>query len=162
MSASYDFSTGAFVVSDAALERLRKYRQTYWRRKEAGGVLLGRHLIDGADVIVDEVTVPQRNDKRSRFSFFRSGDHQDIVLGNWKASRGTQTYLGLWHSHPEPNPTPSSVDLHDWRSACRRDRYFGERLFFIILGTKTFGVWHGTRDGAIRKLDLRQQHGEES
>lgn len=153
MNLCYQSESGALVISEFALEALDRYRQTNWRRREAGGVLLGRHLLEGFDIVVDEVTVPQRSDKRSRYAFFRSSDHQEVVMNRWAASHGTQTYLGLWHTHPESDPTPSTTDLRDWRRACRKDRYFGERLFFLIVGTETISVWRGDRDGSINQIE---------
>ncbi len=81
-------------------------------------------------------------------------------MTRWAASHGTQTYLGLWHTHPESDPTPSTTDLRDWRQACRKDRYFGERLFFLIVGTSTIGVWQGDRNGNINQLNEHHYYGE--
>ncbi len=71
---------------------------------EAGGVLLGRHLLDTEDVVVDEVTTPQKSDRRSRFSFFRSKRHNVIAQDRWSEDASTLAYLGSWHTHPERDP----------------------------------------------------------
>lgn len=162
MSLHFQFEFGQLLVVESALETMDRYRQTNWRRREAGGVLLGRHLLDASDIVVDEVTAPQRRDKRSRYSFFRSQDHQEVVMTRWAASHGTQTYLGLWHTHPESGPTPSTTDLRDWRRACRKDQYFGGRLFFLIVGTSTICVWQGDRNGNINQLEEYYRHGKKN
>lgn len=157
MSLCYRSGLGSLVISELTLVTFDRYRQTNWWRREAGGVLLGRHLLDGSDIVVDEVTIPQRGDKRGRYAFFRSSDHQKMVMTRWTVSHGTQTYLGLWHTHPESDPTPSTTDLRDWRRACRKDRYFGERLFFLIVGTGTTGVWQGDRNGNINQIEAHHR-----
>ncbi|MEO5730278.1 MAG: hypothetical protein ABI134_35585, partial [Byssovorax sp.] len=51
----------------------------------AGGVLLGRWLIDSDAVIVDDITTPQPADARSRFAFFRSaGAHHVAIEAAWR------------------------------------------------------------------------------
>jgi hypothetical protein len=36
---------------------------------EAGGVLIGRHILGGSDVVVDRVTIPMAGDRRARTRF---------------------------------------------------------------------------------------------
>ncbi len=52
--------------------------------------MLGRHLLDSEDIVVDEVTIPQSTDRRSRFCFFRSGTVLDLPGEHW-----------LWDKRPE-------------------------------------------------------------
>jgi len=140
------------ILTEAAVVKLRAHVQTSFSTPEAGGALLGRHLCESDDIVVDEVTIPQKQDRRSRFSFFRSSRHSDVAMVRWKESRGRVAYLGLWHTHPEPFPTPSQTDLTDWKNAIRKDSFEGEKLFFVIVGTEEVGVWIGSRNFEIRKL----------
>nr|WP_254627998.1 Mov34/MPN/PAD-1 family protein [Myxococcus sp. CA040A] len=113
---------------------------------EAGGVLLGRILVNCDDVVIDEVTLPMTEDTRGRFTFHRARSrHQQVVDDRWKDSRGTCLYLGEWHTHPEPYPTPSHVDVGDWRRRLREDQFEGESLLFLIVGTHSVGAWEGRR-----------------
>jgi integrative and conjugative element protein (TIGR02256 family) len=138
---------GATLVIDAcALAAMLRYRQSGRRDPEAGGVLLGRHILDAPHIVVDEVTVPTKGDRRL-WAFFRRGRdaHQRVIDERWAASRGTCQYLGEWHTHPEPVPRASAVDLADWRRRLRADVFDGDSLIFLIVGTEALRVWEGSR-----------------
>lgn len=135
-----------------AVEQMQAFAQRRWWNAEAGGVLLGRHLLDSHDVVVDEVTTPQASDRRSRFSFFRSRLHETLARERWQMQSSTMAYLGLWHTHPESDPMPSGIDRHDWTQAVSRDNYEGNRLFFPIVGTQWIRVWTLSRRGTFREL----------
>lgn len=62
-------------------------------------------------------------------------------------------YLGSWRTHPEFDPTPSSVDRIDWAQAVSQDRYEGDCLFFLIVGTKKIRGWMLARDGTYKELE---------
>jgi integrative and conjugative element protein (TIGR02256 family) len=145
------------LVSEAVVQ-MQAFAQKRWWNSEAGGVLLGRHLLDSHDVVVDRVTTPQKSDRRSRYSFFRSRRHEDLARECWEDQSNTMAYLGLWHTHPEADPTPSSVDRNDWSQAVSRDAYEGSRLFFPIVGTKCIRVWTLSRRGSFRELIQEAVH----
>lgn len=136
---------------------MQRFRQSEMYMTEAGGVLLGRHLRDGSAIIVDDVTTPLPGDKRARTRFFRAWKrHQAAIDEAWRTSNGTCTYLGEWHTHPEPSPIPSAVDWTDWQRRLVSDQY-SEPIFFVIVGTKTTAAWEGRRDGSIVPLSLIQR-----
>ncbi|MBS7690743.1 Mov34/MPN/PAD-1 family protein [Pseudomonas lalucatii] len=145
------------ILVEDAVNQMKAFAQHKWWHTEAGGVLLGRHLLDSGDVVVDEVTMPQSTDCRSRFSFFRSSKHQALARERWQNQLNTMAYLGLWHTHPEVDPTPSGVDHRDWQQAVSRDEFEGERLYFPIIGTQRIRIWCLSRHGSIRELqeDIR-------
>lgn len=145
-------------LDGVVVERLASYRQIAPHQSEAGGVLLGRYLLASSDIVVDEITEPMAGDVRSRFQFRRGRDnHQRHVDDAWHTSRGTCVYLGEWHTHPEPAPTPSSTDLHDWRRRLRADVFDGDALYFIIVGTRDIRAWQGARAGyAIVAMELKR------
>ena len=145
------------VLNSDALETMRTFAQHRWWQAEAGGVLLGRILLDSKDIVVDEVTAPQPKDRRTRFSFFRSKQHDAIARRRWKEANSTMAYLGLWHTHPQEDPVPSSTDLRDWERALAEDTFDGSRLFFPIVGTKRIRVWAKTRSGPIKELPLESE-----
>jgi integrative and conjugative element protein (TIGR02256 family) len=148
-------SGGAAVkIAPPALAVMLSFRQTTATAKEAGGILLGRYIIDCQDVVVDEATAPTRSDRRTRFTFHRDAiSHQRIIDERWHASRGRFHYLGEWHTHPETSPTPSSVDLADWRRRLRTDRFDANSLLFIIVGIRNLRIWEG-RGHEIHELTL--------
>lgn len=136
---------GQLKISAQALQQMRVFRQLNPADREAGGILLGRLLLDCPDVVVDEITVPMPSDKRSRFAFYRhKRGHQAIIDRRWQESGGTCVYLGEWHTHPQSTPTPSLVDLTDWKRKLRTDS-FGENLYFLIIGMMEARMWFGDR-----------------
>lgn len=146
------------IVVDHALKQMQAFAQHRWWDCEAGGVLLGRHLLDSQDVVVDEVSTPQNTDRRSRLSFFRSSKHEQVARQRWLKEQSTSAYLGLWHTHPEHNPTPSGVDRNDWQQAVDDDTYEGDRLFFPIVGTHCIRFWTLSRRGVFRELKLEDKN----
>ncbi len=134
---------GQFQIAPEALVTMLGYVQDEPYKPEAGGVLLGRHIIGTEDIIVDQVTTPSPSDRRSRLRFFRVRRwHQQAIDRAWRESGGTCTYLGEWHTHPERTPFPSVVDRLNWGRKLLVDRYSGT-LFFVIVGIETIRVWEG-------------------
>lgn len=148
------------IIVEHALEQMQAYAQHRWWNTEAGGVLLGRHLLDSLDVAVDEVTTPQCGDRRSRSGFFRSATHERIVRRRWGEQLQTLAYLGLWHTHPEPDPSPSNADRRDWAQAVAGDTFEGDHLFFPIVGTDRIRIWTLSRRGTFRELKEEQKNGD--
>lgn len=144
---------GARLIFTAdAWRTMHRYRQARAAAPEAGGALLGRHLLDSEDIVVDSVTTPQPGDRRSRTRFFRSHRHASLAVRGWQASDYTQDYLGLWHTHPERVPAPSWIDVLDWRRAVKEGGYIGPNLFFVIVGIVETRIWRGDRMGTIKHL----------
>lgn len=147
------------IIVEDAIEQMKAFAQRRWWHTEAGGVLLGRHLLDSNDIVVDEVTTPQNSDRRSRFGFFRSSKHELIARRRWQDQQSTMAYLGLWHTHPEKNPHPSSVDRNDWQQAVSCDTFEGEYLFFPIVGTHRIRIWCLGRHSQLQELQEEPRNG---
>lgn len=152
-------TTQRLIFVESAVKQMLSFAQCHWWQSEAGGVLLGRHLLDGNDVVVDEVTIPQCGDRRTRFGFFRSRHHEALAQERWRRQAETSAYLGLWHTHPEPTPTPSNVDYRDWQQAVLGDTFDGDRLFFPIIGAACICVWTLSRRGTLRQLQEESKNG---
>lgn len=137
---------GRVLIPEEILASLSPYVQDTYKKKEAGGVILGRYIKDCEDIVVDKVTLPMRGDKSSRFSFLRQRQsHQKIIDQEWQASNFTCTYLGEWHTHPEPLPTPSFIDRNDWKRKMKQDIFDSDYLFFMIVGTSEIRLWEGNK-----------------
>lgn len=145
-------SNQRLIITSQVVEQWLTHAQRRCWQREAGGVLLGRHLLDTEDVVVDEITSPQTTDRRARLSFFRSKKHEHIARERWLAEAYSLAYLGLWHTHPEDSPKPSSIDRQDWQHAVANDTFDGPRLFFPIVGRSEIRVWTKSRTGGIREL----------
>nr|WP_253894420.1 Mov34/MPN/PAD-1 family protein [Myxococcus xanthus] len=137
---------GRVKVGPEAHSQFLRFRQMAPHQEEAGGVMLGRHLLDCNDTVIDEVTSPLPGDRRGRFSFHRASQrHQAVMDARWTASGGTCLYLGEWHTHPEPWPSPSGVDINDWRRRLNEDSFEGDSLLFLIIGMDGMNAWEGLR-----------------
>ena len=110
------------------------HRQMAADATESFGVLMGTTSVDRRDIWIESVTTPMAQDRRTRFSFaLRDPGHQWAVCGKFTCSGGRAIYLGTWHTHPEPVPTPSRMDRGDW-AACLRTNP-GRPLAFVLVGT---------------------------
>ena len=150
---------GLLKLSGKAVAEMNRYVQNEQDAQEAGGVLLGRHILGGQDIVADLVTVPRIEDRRSRYRFSRAREqHQAVIDSVWQKSEKTCTYLGEWHTHPERSPVPSGVDRRDWRRRLREDQFYGAGLFFVIVGTEEIAVWEGfEQDRSCKRLQLRSE-----
>ncbi len=145
-------------IGPSALAMMSQYIQNDPEKTEAGGVLLGRHILETSDIIVDCVTVPMPQDQRGRLQFFRScQQHQKMINHAWQESGGTCTYLGEWHTHPEPYPMPSRIDRLAWQQKLLTDQ-FTEPIFFAIVGLAETRIWEGRRGRPL--IPLRQVHND--
>jgi integrative and conjugative element protein (TIGR02256 family) len=149
------YSTGGrFEIGPDAIEVMHSYIQDAPNKIEAGGVLLGRHLLGSADIIVDRVTAPMRGDRGTRYRFRRARRrHQAEIDRVWRESNGTCAYLGEWHTHPVQQSNPSPIDLQDWDRKLRNDQ-FTQPIFFVIVGTHSVGVWEGWKIGTVIQTTL--------
>jgi integrative and conjugative element protein (TIGR02256 family) len=109
---------------------------------EAGGMLLGRLIVETNHVVIDEATIPMKGDRRGRFFYNRSKARaqQHINLA-WEISERTRNYLGEWHTHPEDDPSPSGHDLNNWRRIAEIAQYEQDYLIFAIVGRENTRAW---------------------
>ena len=107
---------------------------------ESFGVLMGTTSIDKQVVWIEAVTTPKRMDRRWRHGFqLLDRGHERTVRRMFDRSGRKRIYLGTWHTHPERSPTPSMVDIRDWR-ACHRENP-GRPLVFVVVGTERTRVF---------------------
>jgi integrative and conjugative element protein (TIGR02256 family) len=139
---------GRFKMSDEIVALMQTFVQDSSWKAEAGGILIGRHILDTLDIVVDSITVPMPGDCRGRYWFYRHRrGHQQVMDTAWRKSCGTCTYLGEWHTHPQPIPTPSFIDVHGWIRKLNLGTFVGESVFFVIVGLQALGVWEGDKRG---------------
>jgi [CysO sulfur-carrier protein]-S-L-cysteine hydrolase len=133
MSVTSALETRNIVLEADVMQTWARYRQHTARRKEACGVIIGSTSNDQTEVWLEHATRPGRRDRRWRNGFhMKDPVHQRTVNKYHATSGGTSIYLGTWHTHPEPNPTPSGIDQKDWQRCqlLNPDR----RLLFAIVG----------------------------
>lgn len=145
---------GLVRVSRKLIKKLSIYRQLENHTSESGGVLIGKYLNSNGIILIDDFTPPQVSDKRGRFRYYRSIDHNKLVENIWKKSTYQSTYIGLWHTHAEPIPNYSSIDKKDWINALKNSNYEGNSLFFLIVGQTHIRIWKGRKKFLKNNIEL--------
>lgn len=120
------------IFSRFAAKTILRYIQNDNTKPESGGLLLGyRH---GNNFEIIKVTEPQSKDIQRKTYFERNdSNHLSIFFRINKHSNKKISFLGEWHTHPESNPIPSSLDLNEWQKTKDNNT---ESLVFCILGTE--------------------------
>ena len=126
-------------VRDEAACVWQAHRQTAADAAEAFGVLMGTTSVDRREIWIESVTAPMAGDLRARLSFtLRDPGHQQAVREAFACSDRRAIYLGTWHTHPEPVPTPSRTDRNDWAACVRANPR--RPLAFVLVGTEQIRV----------------------
>ncbi|HAT4214908.1 Mov34/MPN/PAD-1 family protein [Clostridium perfringens] len=133
------------IINEQVIDIIKKYIQI-GSKFESGGMLIGSFLVNGNMIEINDITEPQKEeDKTSRFTFYRSYMHNEILSFKWKESNYTKMYLGEWHTHPQQIPKPSLVDKCSWNKLLKSSVTDSNLLIFIIVGFTCFEVWIGDR-----------------
>lgn len=119
------------VLTDEVLSVLLQHRQIKITDKEAGGQLFAK--FEHGNTILVQATRPKRHDKRTRFGFVPNQWLQklEIVTQHKKGHH----FVGDWHTHPEPVPTPSRDDMTSMIDCFSKSRHELEAFLMIIVGT---------------------------
>ena len=127
-------------VADTVWEEWDRHRQTKSATPETAGVMIGMTNQDRKEIWIQTVTTLKDNDEQGRCHFkLTDPAHQAYVDKEFSLSSGTHIYLGTWHTHPQPIPEPSRVDIKNWESCLLRNR---ERpLVFSIVGIQQTQIY---------------------
>ena len=121
----------ALELDFKAINYIKSFRQSSYFSKEAGGQLYSPS-ISTKIVEIRKATGPYIGDRRSRFSYCMGGPVADSDRElNFEAGLH---FCGLWHTHPEPTPTPSLTDISTAYSNLVMAKEWNA-LFVLILGT---------------------------
>lgn len=105
---------------------------------ESGGILLG--TVHERGLLVTVATTPTRQDRQLRYLFERFPfGHHAVARRLWRSTGGTTRYIGEWHTHPQDIPTPSDLDLKEWRQLAKA-RADKRPLLAVIVGRHTLHV----------------------
>ena len=148
------FGGGTIELGSAVVAILDRHRQLEAGAQEAGGMLLGRLILESNDLVIDEATEHTQRDRKGRYFFFRGKYHaQKSVDEVWCGSYSTVNYRGEWHSHPEDDPSPYPTDMNNWFRISRKARYEQDCLVFVIVGRKNLRMWELCKSsGKLRRL----------
>ena len=151
-----DTFSSHIIFTKEVIKQLFKYRQKDKFMTEAGGYLIGRHLLQTNDRVIDQISTPTCIDKRFHSKFYRSNIHNYILFNKWLISEKTQTLIGLWHTHPEASPSPSYIDKQDWLNAINSGDFIGKSLLFLIVGQEETRIWEGFRSGYFNEIYIER------
>lgn len=119
-------------ITQTAIEQLTRHRQIEAADNESGGQLFAR--IDGnVDTwVIERATGPRIGDIRSRFGFKpnRRLEQNEIDA----AFKDGLHFVGDWHTHPEPYPTPSFRDNKSMSEMYESSKHTLKGFIMIIVG----------------------------
>lgn len=81
---------------------------------ETGGIVLG-YVSDGS-YVVTAITDPGPKAVHSRSNYTPDNTHdRAVIIKHFENTRGNDTYLGDWHTHPDASSAMSSMDRRTLR-----------------------------------------------
>jgi integrative and conjugative element protein (TIGR02256 family) len=123
---------------------------------ETGGVLIGYWASGGTEAVVTAVIGPGADAEHELHSFrpdyvFQEGE----IARLYEESRGRETYLGDWHTHPDaPDGRLSGKDRRTlWRIATFKEARAERPLMAVMHGGNPawdLTVWQGRASQALR------------
>lgn len=142
-----------FEVKQEVLEQLRAYAQH--EGNEQCGVLTGSKINDKT-YRISKVSPPCiANNARCRCE--RDAKKANAYIKeDYEQSRHTRTYIGEWHTHPEPCPHPSWTDFSSIISNFKESALDYPFLIMAIVGTESlcFRVYEGQNFNTIEPFEV--------
>jgi integrative and conjugative element protein (TIGR02256 family) len=148
-------STQRLVLMPEALQSFLNYRQK-GAEPEAGGLLFAE--FDFPLIRIAEVSTPHITDHRWTTLFVPNRILQRRLIKN-VFKRGLH-FVGEWHTHPEPYPKPSSLDLNSASDAFIKSKHELNYFVMVIVGneTKALNLWVSIHNGMshdrLRELSI--------
>lgn len=127
------------ILRHAVVQHVRRHMQKRVKDPEKGGQLFAR--ISPEEISIERATGPYKEDKSSRFLIVLDRQRQKAdILSNFKSGLH---YVGDWHTHPEPVPSPSSLDLEVVRDCFTKSRHELYSFLMLIVGSHRLpdGMW---------------------
>lgn len=119
------------MFTDECVDILMKNRRD-GRNSERGGLLFASPVVDDV-VVVSKVSIPNSKDRSGRH-FFKP----DPVSAQKEIDRQFKqklAYIGDWHTHPTPSPTPSAKDAATIKSIFCNSTHRLNYVLMVIVGT---------------------------
>lgn len=146
------------ILQSNILKKMLPFRQSNSSQPESGGIITG--LVYNHSVSIVDCSIPSSFDRQNRFNFIRSKEGaQRFIDEKFLASRGTEIYLGEWHTHPENFPKPSFTDLSSFKKTIKNNLLNSHIFFMVIIGLCAIYVGVYNSFGQLLKeesIDLRQ------
>ena len=135
--------TISLEVTEEVLEQL--HSMATLNKNETCGVLTGSITTYGVCRInkISPILITNAN---SKYACIRdAGKANKFINEEFERSNGTRVYFGEWHTHPENNPTSSSIDRKAIREIYKEARCPVGLVFFAIVGL--VGIYWECFDG---------------
>jgi len=128
-------------LSPEVLQHFHKHRQGSGKTTEVGGQLFAEFLDDRVRIV--RATGPNTTDKRG-WAWFNPDRRRQNAEIRRLFERGLH-FVGDWHTHPEPQPNPSSLDLASMQDCFNKSRHQLKAFVMVIVGQASFpvGLWVG-------------------
>lgn len=130
-----------FQIEPTMWKRFKAVATQHDFSHESGGILIGILRSQLRHFVITDFTTPYQADICNRFAFIRyARGHQEEMDTLWEESERTKTYMGEWHTHAQDNPSPSCIDVRNWRRIAKR-KGNSSSVIFIIIGRKQINAW---------------------
>ena len=136
-------------ILSTVIAEILEWVQDEPNKPEGGGYIVGYQHNRTGNISLEEASHPYPMDIRTVVHFDIKDPRHNVFLK--KAKRRKSYYMGVWHTHPQKIPTPSSIDWEDWNETMRIDTTGSKYIFFIIVGTEEVRVWAG--DSETKRID---------
>lgn len=130
-------------ILSAIVDKLLNWVQDSIEKPESGGYIVGYEHLKTGNIILEDISVPQSNDTKTRIFFKLKDTIHKLFIKSKEANKSY--YMGVWHTHPQSNPVPSSIDWNDWHETLELDKTGCDYIFFIIVGITSTRVWVGSK-----------------
>jgi integrative and conjugative element protein (TIGR02256 family) len=138
-------------VLSPVLNEMYQWIQDADGKPESGGYIVGYQHKETGHISLETVSHPYTLDTKSRIRFNIKDPRHILFLK--KAERNNSYYMGVWHTHPQMIPCPSSIDWKDWTDSLKKEKTGCEYIFFVIVGIKEWRVWVGNlKNGIITEI----------
>ena len=133
-------------IDSKLVNELLSYRQKKDSDSETGGVLMGELYPNSNRIQITHILVCKHT-TNSRYGLELNVECLQKQMNEiWEKSKGTITYLGDWHTHPEFNPKPSYVDYTTFVKNYYKSKFEQNLLLYIILGQEE-EIWFKSFNG---------------
>lgn len=128
-------------ILSTVFEEIGQWLQDSIEKTEAGGYIVGYQHYGTENITLEHISHPYLLDIRERLFFIMRDPRHKIFL--LKHRRKHSFYMGVWHTHPQIIPEPSSIDWKDWYDTLEVDKTGCEYVFFVIAGLQEMRIWVG-------------------
>ena len=137
-------------ISEQAYATMMNYRQLNEDEIEKGGLLMGQLFPYENTIIITNILASNDSDSDRHNIKLNIECLQNQMNIIWEESKGTITYIGDWHTHPQQNPRPSFIDYQTFFKNFYTSKFDQNILLYLILGSSN-EIWSKSFNGFLFK-----------